>query len=110
MPRDPDILQIIRADERFEERLRREAAMPPEMKRSRLAALEARAILHPGTARIRPGDRFDTLEYPDDVPITPPGGNMLPSERWRGRGASMDNGLFEANSKEAEWLEDLCGG
>lgn len=107
MPRDPDILQIIRADERFEARLRSEAAMPPEMKRRRLAALEAYAATHPGRARIRQGDRFDVLEYPDDVPMTPPSGNVLPSERWRGRGASVDNSTYEANSKEAEWLEDL---
>lgn len=67
-------------DERFERRLARDARMPPEFKRRRLARVDARAA-RGCRADIEPGDRFDTLEYPTDFPIRPDCGHGLPSQR-----------------------------
>ena len=53
--------------------------MTPEQKRDRLIKV-ALAASRQVRADIEDGERFDTLEYPDDLPIIPAGGNLLPSQ------------------------------
>lgn len=80
-----DPLARVLLDVRFERRLAAEALLSPEEKRRRLAEVDARAMRR-CRAEIEPGDRFDVLEYPDDMPILPDAGECLPSERMRQRG------------------------
>ena len=75
-----DALWLIKDDEMFEARLRREQAMTPEHKKERLAEVDS-AASRPCRADIEDGQRFDVLEYETDVPLIPACGNMLPSER-----------------------------
>ena len=72
-------IQAILDDEAFEETLRRYSIMTPEEKRARLIKVDLAASRRV-PADIEEGERFDILEYPDDLPIIPACGNVLPSQ------------------------------
>lgn len=78
-----DALSQIKDDERFERQLAHDAGMTPEEKRKRLKQVNSLAKLSM-RHEMEDGQRFDVLEYPDDVPIMPWYGNRLPSEMVMG--------------------------
>ena len=86
-----DALREIAEEEMFQARLKENTEMPPEEKRRRLRKLEQRAK-RPARAVIENGQRFDRMEYPTDVPVSPWYGNTLPSRRG-GRGAQRKETL-----------------
>lgn len=67
-------------DEAFDRQLACDRAMTPEHKAARLRQVDKMAAL-PQRACLLPGESFDILEPADDLPIIPPWGNILPSER-----------------------------
>ena len=67
-------------DEAFDRQLACDSAMAPEHKAARLRQVDKMAAL-PQRACLLPGESFDILEPADDLPIIPPCGNTLPSER-----------------------------
>lgn len=64
-------------DERFERHLAYCCTLTVEQKRRALSKLNSSK--HRVCADIPFGERFDVLEYPDDVPIIPSSGITLPS-------------------------------
>lgn len=73
-------LEQIRNDEMFDRQLACDSAMTPAHKAARLRQVEKMAA-RPQRAYLPPGQSFDVLEPADDLPIIPPCGTMLPSER-----------------------------
>jgi len=72
-------IQAVLDDEAFEATLRRYSLMTPEEKRDRLIKVDLAASRRV-SAELQDGERFDILEYPDDLPIIPACGNVLPSQ------------------------------
>jgi len=72
-------IQAVLDDEAFEATLRRYSLMTPEEKRDRLIKVDLAASRRV-SAELQDGERFDILEYPDDLPIIPACGNVLPAQ------------------------------
>lgn len=72
-------IQAVLDDEAFEATLRRYSLMTPEEKRARLIKVDLAASRRV-SADLQDGERFDILEYPNDVPIIPACGNVMPSQ------------------------------
>jgi hypothetical protein len=71
------------SDEAFNRRLAANMRMTTEQKARRLAVVDKMAN-KPVLADIGRGERFDELDFPTDLPITPECGDELPSVRFFG--------------------------
>ena len=79
-----DALATLFDDEEFERKLAANAKIGSKLKRKKWNQL---ATTKKGTGRVHAayGERFDVLEPPTDIPVSPSGSALMPSEQAYGR-------------------------